>query len=403
MIEIIPISPENNFTISDENIKTINSKECFCVSVSLISKLLVIDNYPIKNKRLSIINILNFLRYIDCYYKDESSLITIHSNTLKKILTNHYPEYLKILSDLEVITRVPHENGMFYSYKLDKFSCLYRLHNKYINDNEFCIVYIDNNHKRNKIEISSNINFKLDNRFIKTIDKVEVNYKKAIEAEIEYYFEEGLEISVLRKRISKLFSIKNNRYIKKGIKVDRLYHSLCSLTRISRKHLNINFTNIDLVNTQPVLLAFHLIDNNINVDKNYLDDCEIGQFYENFYQLSKFKSIDRKRAQVKEKLYQTVFFKFIVESKYNKLFKELYPITWEYLNSIKEIVSLATILQNKEAECFNNITPKYSKYFFTLFDAVYFDDNRDINIIVEQINNFFKRNIKLKIELNNEI
>lgn len=80
----------------------------------------------------------------------------------------------------------------------------------------------------------------------------------------------------------------------------------------------------------------------------------------------------------------------------------MYPLVWQYLFEIsKSEISLASRLQNLESELFNSIIPKGSKYFFTLFDAIYFDLFDDVDLIVFKIKEFFTSigvNVQVAIE-----
>ena len=184
--------------------------------------------------------------------------------------------------------------------------------------------------------------------------------------------------------------------IKKGNKVDRVFHTFSNISKISRKHLNIPMNNVDLSNSQPLLLVSYLKENGYGVDLNYQIDCEEGTFYGNFYDVdANDYDVDSEvwKNNVKVGLFKSIYFNFNEKSLYNKRFLELYPYTYtsiKFMNDRDE--KLACLLQNKEAELFNNLKLNHSNYFFTIFDAIYFDDKRDLLSILEQINNFFKKN-----------
>ena len=158
--------------------------------------------------------------------------------------------------------------------------------------------------------------------------------------------------------------------------------------------------DIDIVNCQPLLLVAYLTENDsLDFDLNYKNDCEDGLFYERFYDIDRPKNISNIewRSEIKVKLYKSIFFSFNKKSKINKKFKELYPKTWESLEKISITdISLASRLQNLESNLFNNIIPKHSEFYFTLFDAIYFNNIMDKYKIENEIKNYFN-NFNIKV------
>jgi len=144
------------------------------------------------------------------------------------------------------------------------------------------------------------------------------------------------------------------------------------------------------------MLISYLSKEGFDYDDNYKKDCENGSFYDNFI------TKDISRDDVKVQLYKSIFFSFNKNLVINKKFKELYPITWMSLSKIKDSnISLASRLQNLESELFNNLIPKKSKEYFTLFDAIYFNNINDIVTLNKNIHNFFNNlgvNVTTKIE-----
>lgn len=116
---------------------------------------------------------------------------------------------------------------------------------------------------------------------------------------------------------------------------------------------------------------------------------------ERFYGLSEKED---KRKQINQSLYQNIFFGFNKRSRYNILFKELYLQTWDSLQEISNTdTSLASRLQIMEAKLFNKLIPKYSKYYYTLFDAVYFTNSADKILLEREIDKFFKK-LEIKVK-----
>ncbi len=414
MLEIIPFNKNIFNTLNLEKHKL--TKYCYITNINLISKLLVID-LPISNRRIAIKRILDFLSYVENEVnKSNFTILQIHTDILIEYLTrDDYKSYMDILSDLNVLSKVPYEDGSFYTIPIKKLkgkSCSkktnigdvgrpnqYRVHNDYLKEEDLAIVVLEED--RSKFEFRNEIP-ELDIKYIDTIKKLEVNIPKAIEAEIKHFEDNNLSIDNLRKRISRMFGTRRNRFIKKGKKVDRIYHSFSNVSRITRKHLNINLYDIDIVNCQPLLLVAYLQSNNLPFDKQYQSDCEEGNFYEKFLDINKPQNISELewRTPTKVSIYKSIYFGFNVNSKHNKRFKELYPLTWESLLKIKdEPISLAQHLQNLEAELFNNLIPHNSKYYFTLFDAIYFDsvlDKYKLEKIVRDYFNQFEIKVKIK-------
>lgn len=65
----------------------------------------------------------------------------------------------------------------------------------------------------------------------------------------------------------------------------------------------------------------------------------------------------------------------------------------------KKKKSLASQLQNLESRLFNKIIPEKSKYFFTLFDAIYFDKSQDRFQLEKNIKGYFNSfNIKVTVK-----
>lgn len=390
MITVLPFNKNlfNDFNLERNKI----TKYTYINNIDLVSKLLSVK-LPIANTKLALRNIFDFLSYIDNLSdRKNNTLISISSKVLVSYFTTKkYKEYTKLLEELNVLTKVPYENGSLYTTGV--LSSQFRIHNSYLNEEDLAIIILEDG--RSKTEFINEV-LDLDPRYINTINKLEIDVKNAIEAEIAYFNKENISISVLRNRISRIFYTKRKRFIKKGKKVDRIYHSFTNVSRVSRKHLNIKMYDIDIKNCQPLLLVAYLKKNNLLSDIEYQHDCESGNFYERFVGIN---NLDRNKTKVQ--IYKNIFFAFNERSKFNKRFKELYPNTWCSLQEInKSDTSLASLLQNIESELFNNLIPIKSKFFFTLFDAIYFDDVDDISDLIYNVNKFFNElNIKVQIEI----
>jgi hypothetical protein len=412
VIEIIPLELSKDiFNDYEYVMRDLQDNEnCFITNLNVICALIARDEYPIKNKRIAIKSILSFLNYLDgLHRKENDTLIPISQKVLIEYFSkNEYVKYMNLLKEMNIITCVPYEDGSMY--KMPNYEDRnskgkrvrikddngknnsgipkqYRLYNDYINNKDLCIVLIDGKNK--KLELECDLD--LDKRFKNTILKMDLNFKEVIISEIINAKENNLTQNELRKRLASAFSTKHRRFIKKGTKVDRIYHSFSNITRIAREHLNIKFLSIDVCNCQPALLIHYLISNGFQVDKNYIEVCEAGKFYEAFLS-EEDKDNKEKRDEIKVKLYNSVFFGFYADSKTNQKFKELFPIVWNTINNLHNSnISLVSRLNNIEADLFNNLVPQKSKNFFTLFDSIYFSSLEDYSQLNNQIKDYFKK------------
>jgi len=394
MIQVLKLEKELFDNSSPKSIKSISfGNSVFITDLYLISELLSID-IPIKNRRIFLKNILSFLRYLEFSSKIyENKIPNISRNVFIKFFGRNYSDYKQILKDLEIISNVPHKNGEWYNYKKGLVKN-YRIHNNYLKEKELCLVILEEPSKKYNRKFICDID--INDRFKNTIENITINTKNAIEAELNYCTSKKLSSSKLRSRISRILYLKEKRFIKKGKKVGRIYHSFTNLSRISRKFLSVNFSNIDIKNCQPLLLIAYLRKNNYGVDINYKNDCENGIFYDQFFDVK-----NESRDIVKKQIYKNLLFGFNMKSCYNKRFKEIYPIVWESLKKINLSSStLASKLQNIESELFNDLIPIKSKYFFTLFDAIYFSDLEDVGELSKKIHSFFKDlDIEVRLEI----
>ena len=377
----------NEFKIIEINnidYKIINKdREMFTVSINLINRLMEMK-LPLKNQNTSIRNILNFLLWLDNMLRhNKGTVIRIPVYILYEYFSkNEYKKYLKILDDLNVLYNIPYDTGEMYEIGIK--SKQYRVHKQYLND-DICLV-IFNDRK----EIIYNIeNIVSNKKMINTIKKFDIDLIDAIKEEIKF----KQNNDSLRSRLNSIFYIHHKRYLKKGNKVDRIYHSLTNLSSISRNFIHVNgikFHNLDVKNCQPLLLCYYLIKNDMMFDLNYKEMCENGLLYECFFEASNDKIIHKQRRDnVKVGLYKYIFFSFR-KTKINLKFKELFPKTYESLEHISKYKeTLASRLQNVESEIFNSIIPIKSKYYFSLFDAIYYSDIDDYEFIYKSIKDKF--------------
>jgi hypothetical protein len=342
---------------------------------------------PIKNFKIVVSNICDFLSYLNIQFDNYStSLLPISSEIFERHFNNRlYPKYKEILKDLNVLTSVPYEDGRFYS-KEDSLSLQYRIHNTYLDASDFTLLIFD----KNKKDMQLNIKFEGDRKFVNTIINESLDYAKVFKEEIEYNKKNNTSLFSLYIRLTKALSIQNERYLKMGDKSNRVYHSFSNLSRVTRKCFDTYFYNIDLKNSQPSMLALYMLMNNIPFDSQYQSDCENGLFYECFYDLrdvTTFTNKEAHRTEIKRQIYKSIFFSFNERSLFNKRMKALYPMTWQVLKDMNQWteITVASLLQNTEADIFNNLKIENSTKYYTLFDAVYYNNKKDTENIAKQI------------------
>jgi hypothetical protein len=370
---IIPIDSQ----INEKELKLLNqSNTIFITTCDTIAKLQTIDDYPI-NKGKAIKKILIFLNYLDLQFEHENEKgFNINSRTLAKFFRiENYKRYLDILKEINVITDIPQKDkdGNEFWYKKGLISKKYRFFWQYQNNPLAIIILPKKNTVITKMVTDSE---SYNQKMVNTIKLTSIDYQRAITSEINHHLTMNTTINSLRVKLNKILSLNIcERVIRKGIKVDRLYHTLSNLSRISRPFLSCKgnkFSCIDIKNCQPLILCYLLKKRGLNIDSDYINDCENAVIYERFI------SNTDTREQVKVQLYKHLYFDFKPHEQINKRFKGLYPLTWlslKQLNKDKSI-SIAALLQNCEASIFNNLIVE-SQYYYTLFDSVYFSDENE--------------------------
>ncbi len=286
--------------------------------------------------------------------------------------------------------------------------------------------------------------------FIYVLENAKIDIKNVIRDEFEYVFNELNDNDLIIEynysnndryklflmRISNALKFNSNRWVSKGKKIDRVFSSFSSLTRIARKHVHINgkyFTEIDGTNYAPLLLNILMVQNNLAIDDNYILHTTNGILYErlkaeanalNIKSEFKVKSImvdefvdghkyiKNKKIHIKEEfdltnrdhikilvcsdiLYSNLSSKGnMITTNFCKIFKSLYPKTYESIRVLKLNGDLNKNLNNLEADINLNVIPNC--YYFDVHDAKYLLNTNQLN--------FVKKSIKTKInELSNGI
>ena len=431
--EIISIKNKDLF----ENEIDLSPLDCsftniYVTGINTICKIESIREFPIKNRKIAIKQILSFIKFVENTFwinNIKSDTIEIQQEEIIKMFNrNTYVDFLKLLNELNIFKAVPYSDGSYYNCgKLNNSKIKtkrYKLTDEYKND-ELCLIIIND-----KKDIIYDIDGKYNKKFTKAIIETTIDIKSAILDEIKY----EKSHNSLRSRLNTIFNLYEKRYIKKGFNVDRVFHSLTNISKVSRKHLSVKglkFNNIDIVNCQPLLLCYYLIKNNLKIDSKYINDCELGKLYERFiiegtqykdkeYIIKNNKIVATKintidigynlteeeykiiRDKIKVLLYKSIFFDFKPETDIAKKFNEIYPEVYSTLNKLETTdLKMAARLQNIEAELFNDLIPNKSKYFFTLFDAIYFTSLEDTgDIILELSKKFHKMGLVPQYKIN---
>jgi hypothetical protein len=399
----------------------IESRNVSTIGIEAFAKLICISDYPISKKK-AIGQILSFFKDIDRkIFKeieyDYKTAFEIHTKLLMKYFSRHtYKKFMNILAELNILKEYSSH------YVVGEKSKAYSFTEDYSKD-DLCIAVINSNTDM----LFDNSMTVLDGKFEDALRYSTINYRDAVLAELDNAEFTNMPLNKLRIRLNKLFSLTNYRVIKK-INSNRVYHSFCSISRISREYLRIEgkgYNEIDVKNCQPLLLACLLNKYSQPVDDNYKKDCEDGIFYSRFDDLI-FRDkplYDEHRIKIKQHLYKSILFDFIPTGKIrNKIdkkkydwfttpvverFKKLYPKTFQSLAIIHEYskdkdTTIAMQLQNLEASVFNNLEVKTSKHYFTLYDAIFFDDPSEHLKLEKQIKQLFnllgvEPSLKLKI------
>jgi len=245
-------------------------------------------------------------------------------------------------------------------------------------------------------------NLNLESKYLNTLQTLKLDIENAIKEQYQL-FKCELDKKRFFCRINKIlkFNRERNRYCIKGKKSNRIYHALCFLPKESRKHLNIKFHSLDIVNCQPLLLCYYLKSKGLQYDDEFIKNVESGRLYESI----KDRLENVSRDEVKKMVYSEILFDFKTAKKnrVNKVFKKIYPLTYSSLEHIhlNEKTTLASILQNLEASLFNNLNVINSEYYFTLFDAIYYNNKDDKDDLKSQISKYF-RNLNLEVSVSDK-
>lgn len=203
-------------------------------------------------------------------------------------------------------------------------------------------------------------------------------------------------------RVNAILNFMKYRFAKKGESVDRIFSSFSNLSNISRKFIHFNgrqFYEIDIKNCQPLLLIVLLIEKGINIDTRYRTNIIKGKFYEslmeecqNLNYIEQYVMIKNKltkldltnRDDIKTLCYSEIFFtNKLKNSSIVTAFKNLYPLVYNAILELTQDSTLASQLQNLEADIVLNIIPKCN--YYTVHDAIYILNKSEIETIKMQL------------------
>jgi hypothetical protein len=322
------------------------------------------DKIKYKDKILKsdyLIKIINDILMKLIYNDTMDNKINLWSLILKENYGIYYNYYINYLMDINFMTL--HSN--YFTLKKSK---TYIVNNEIIND----IV---------KVKITDNILLKKHNKY--TFDKFVTDCQKS-----------DLPIDVLKKLRGDLYkvdidyqsSIKYMEDLKSNNKIDdykyfkniftikniynkniyfinddygRIHTNYTILKRdIRKKYLTIDglpVVEIDIKNSQPLflglLLSKHMDKNDLEY-KNYISLVSNGIFYEYF--LDRYGELFINRNDIKIMIYKVFYGKNNHKSKMNMLFKENFPLIYDFIKKYKEnnksYKSLSHTLQKTESD-----------------------------------------------------
>lgn len=418
---MITFNIENLTSIIDDNNIDFDKNNIYIIPKSLYQTLLEHqknNTLPLKNMML----LIKQLTELFALFKDITKPVIIGKKEWNRIFNrDNYKAVQALLfnsdkdnrtTDIEYIVPVKVEESY---YQVGSYSKSFIAKKSLLEAKEGYVLLIDTNKKQiDKFTIINEQNIELNETTKYTLNYYKLDIKKAIQAEIEHYNKYKNKTIFLR--INKIFNFNFNKERKiTRSRSGRIFTPFTSMSKVVTKTLDL--FNIDLSNSQPLMLVIYAIKNNLILDEDYINDCLNGNIYNRFYHLfeqdkdGNVLSESEIRAITKEEFFKCIYYDYKPKSKINIEFIRLYPLTAEILkNHRREDIfyknindnlhfSLANGLQNEES-FFLTLTTKYSKYVFTKHDAIFFSNKKDIKVIVRQIEKIGKKyNLVLPITI----
>ncbi len=377
---------------------------------------------PIKNENLVIGHILRMVRDAELRMKIGRGAFSWHHDYLRASYTSNYKRYVEVLVKLGILeTTVSPETRM--RYKEGEHASYYRLTDRYRERRSLCLIYREID-RRN---MSTSFKKEVPEKYRKAVNLSYIDYPTYVNEEIKRYVEKdpndsdrATSLESIKVRLNSAFSLLEKRYLKEGKRSTRIYHSFSSLSRIARQHLRTPrgyiYYEIDIVNSQPSFLVAYL-NGKYAIDSSYVKITQAGKIYEQFIgvtgRVQRFYTDEngnrkdkwedlfiKNRAQAKVEFFSAVLFDWKKAHPLNKKFQELFPLTWEVLDRLhKEGGTLAAKLQTFESEIIHGVTVEKSDYYFTLHDAIYYNDITEKKKIEGQIKEAFEKyEVKVKLK-----
>jgi len=361
-----------------------------------------------------------YLEIIKTLYKFDKR--ELNSNILKSIAPNGYKSYLELIRQIIFKSEYPTFNGEAKDkstiHTMRSYADLTFIS---LSEQNLDVRVLDFDYDGLKDTPLNNDNF------INTLMNAKIDATSAINAEYNYVFDvlknDKDKYKIFMHRVNAILAFLQVRRAKKANKVDRVYSSFTNLSKIARQYLTMNkkhFTEIDIKNCQPLLLVILAIENNLELDSNYILDVRNGNFYERLMKEAKMfgfesetiyegiKSVGENidghyynntkkitltktllfanRDDVKVLCYNDIFFtNNRKETRLVKCFKSLYPKTYKVIEILTENNSLALQMQNLEADIVLNILP--NSPYYTVHDAIYVSRSSEINNVKKMITN----------------
>lgn len=390
-------------TVKLDGINILKEKDFVNFNIKIVPDFVLkqLDLFTIhKNIEKTISQLADFLNYVNYKLKKEnSSVIQIpqekFSNYFAKNEITHFKQLLKALN---ILVAIPYEDKYYKNkhstsatpafYLRDEKLCMqYRISEQYLSETEYCLLFL----KREKTKVID-INCELNETFKTTLLEEELDYIKVFKTELDYNKKEMKSTWSLYSRISRALSFDIKRFALQGETGNRIVSSLSLLSKETRTCLKTKYYDLDVSNSQPTFLAYYLKKNNYEIDNNYETVVSSGLFYEIFDELK------LKRKETKKRCYRSIFFGWDETYLVNKIFKSNFPKVWNILKLIhsNKEENLAGKLQRIESELFNNLKLKYSTKYFTVYDSISFNNKKDLDLIIKQIEAYGKQ-IGLKI------
>ncbi len=341
------------------------------------------------------------------YYFKKENIFALNATILKIKYGYYYNYYIDFLVQEGYITKVMnHKAGITSRLYCLKESFLINKINRHKNSDVFLVKkYIQNftknyNDNINKVFL---IPEDIRKRLISDLFKVDVELKKSI-----LYLDSIKEdIDIYNRNVYSIEAIDSKHIFYHFDKYGRLHTNFTILKSSIRKSFlkieNEETSEIDIANSQPLFLAkmIHQIDSKW-VDKEELDKfiflTKSGRYYQYLMDSLNIKN----KKEIKEITYKILFGRNHHNSKYDKMFRKIFPTIHNFIKIFKsknnDYRSLSHELQRMESNfIFNKVVKKIYEYsedisIVTIHDSVIMkNSDKDIveTIFKNELNSYF--------------